>query len=448
MIFAKRALCPAGWSEDVRVTAAAARIAAVEPGTKPSGGDLVVDLLVPGVPNVHSHAFQRGFAGLTEYRRAGRESFWTWREMMYRFALSVDPDAVQAIAEMAYVEMLEAGYTRVGEFHYLHHAPDGRPYDNPAEMSARIFAAAAETGIALTHLPVFYAHGGFGPMPADEGQRRFRHGLDAFTDLMRAADRLLARPQDRLGYAPHSLRAVSEVQLAALGAAFPGRPTHIHIAEQEREVAECLTIYGQRPVEWLMDHVDVDARWCLIHATHVTKEEIKMLARSGAVAGLCPVTEANLGDGVFPATAFLGAGGRVALGTDSNVRIDLAEEMRVLEYGQRLTMRARNVLAGGTGSTGRCIFEAAAAGGAQALGAEPAEIAVGRPADLVALKDPLGVSVTPEQSLDRWVFARDVTVSDVWAAGLRLVVDGRHIRRGDVAGRFGATLRRLLDAQP
>lgn len=445
MIFAKRALLPGGWDSGVRVLVDDGRISKVETATTAAPGDSIVDCLLPGMANVHSHAFQRGVAGLAEGRRAGRESFWTWRETMYRFALSVDPDAVQCLAEMAYVEMLEAGFTRVGEFHYLHRAPDGRPYDDPAELTARIFAAAAGTGIALTHLPVFYAHGGFGPAPASDGQRRFLQSVDSFVDLVTAADRLARRDGDRVGYAPHSLRAASEADLAMLAAAFPDRVVHIHVAEQEREVADCLAFSGERPVAWLAARVALDARWCLIHATHMTAAEVRTVAHSGAVAGLCPVTEANLGDGVFEAPDYLRAGGRLAVGTDSNIRIDLAEELRTLEYGQRLTRRARNVLAEDGGSTGRRLFDAAAFGGAQALGAEPPEIASGRPADLVGLTDPHRLPGGGDRLLDRWIFARDVSVSDVWAAGVHVVSGGAHVARAQVADRFGATLRRLLD---
>lgn len=445
MIHAKHALLPDGWAEDVRLVIGEGRLASVETGVAAKPDDQRVACVVPGMPNVHSHAFQRGFSGLTERRSAGRESFWTWREMMYRFALSVTPDDVQAIAEMGQIEMLEAGYTRVGEFHYLHHAPDGQAYDDPAEMSARIFAAASETGIALSHLPVFYAHGGFGGQAADAGQRRFLHDVDAFTALVAACDGMATRPQDTVGYAPHSLRAATGAELSQLAEALPGRKIHIHIAEQVKEVEDSIAFSGQRPVEWLFDHAAVDDNWCLIHATHLTEAERQAIAHSGAVAGLCPVTEANLGDGLFPAGDYLADGGRIAIGTDSNVRIDVAEELRVLEYGQRLTHRARTVLAPEAGgSTGARLFNATLAGGAQALGADAAQITVGAPADMVALADPFGVGPTGEDLLDRWVFGRDVDVSDVWAAGQHVVQAGRHIARERIAARYGDVLRRVL----
>jgi len=443
MIFADKALLPDGWANSVRIEISGGLIRSIAKDVQPKSCDTHVSAMVAGMPNVHSHAFQRGHSGLTEIRGAGRESFWTWREMMYRFALSVSPDDVAALAEMAYVEMLEAGYTRVGEFHYLHHAPDGTPYDNPAELSDRIFDAAEETGIALTHLPVFYAHGGFGPRAADTGQRRFLHSVDRFVDLVERCDVRRNRTQDRIGFAPHSLRAASHQDLSQLCEALPGRKLHIHIAEQVQEVEDCQTFYGKRPVEWLLDNFNVNENWCLIHATHMTETETRNVAASKAVAGLCPVTEANLGDGLFPAPDFLEVGGRIAIGTDSNVRIDVAEELRILEYGQRLQSRARNVLAHEGGSTGRRLFDATLSGGAQALDAPKPELAAGAPADLVALSDPLKLD-QGDALLDRWIFGRDINVSDVWAAGAHVVQAGRHVRREEVQARFADVLKRVL----
>ena len=438
---AKRALLPGGWAEDVLVTVGAGRIVALGRGQDAEADQ--VDLLLPGASNLHSHAFQRGFAGLTEARGPGRDSFWTWREMMYRFALRLDPDGAEAMAAMAQVEMLEAGYTRVGEFHYLHHDCDGRTYANPAEMSARIFAAAEDTGIALTHLPVFYAHGGFGPAPASDGQRRFLHDRDAFLGLVERCD-AMARAGDVVGYAPHSLRAADAADLRALAEALPGRKVHIHVAEQVKEVEDCLAFCNCRPVERLYETAEVTADWCLIHATHLTPGEVALIARSGAVVGLCPVTEANLGDGVFPAPDLLARGGRYGVGTDSNVRISLAEELRLLEYGQRLTARARNVLATEEGSTGTQLFRQALAGGAQALGAPAPEIAEGALADLVALRDPLALGTGGAETLDRWIFGSEVAVSDVWVRGRHLVQDGRHVAREAVAARFAKAVRKVL----
>mgnify|MGYP005987670285 FL=1 len=437
-IHAKRALLPDGWASDICVTLDGGRIAAVGPGNGPDIG-AGVDALLPGGQNLHSHAFQRGFAGLTETRGPGQDSFWTWRDMMYRFALTLDPDGAQAITEMAYAEMLEAGYTRVGEFHYLHHAPDGAPYDDPAEMSSRIFAAAEATGIALTHLPVFYAHGGFGRAPASGGQRRFLHDPEGFAALVARCD-AMARPGDVVGYAPHSLRAADGADLAALAQALPGRRLHIHIAEQVKEVNDCRAAHGCRPIERLFDIAPVGPDWCLIHATHADAGELDRIAQSGAVVGLCPVTEANLGDGIFPARDYVQRGGRLGIGTDSNIRIRLNEELRLLEYGQRLTARARNVLTP-SGSSGTQLYASALAGGAQALGAPEPCIAPGAPADLVALSDPLDL---PGALADRWIFGSDGAVSDVWVGGRHLVQQGRHADRDRIAASFAQAVRRVL----
>ena len=281
-------------------------------------------------------------AGLAETRGGGEDSFWTWREVMYRFVERLTPDDVRAIAAQAYAEMLESGFTRVGEFHYLHHDAGGTPFADPARMAVEIIAAAQTTGIGLTLLPVFYAHSGFGGQPPGPRQGRFVHSVDDFARLVegcRAA--ITALPDGVVGIAPHSLRAVTPDELAAILPLAQGGPVHIHIAEQTREVDDCLAWSGQRPVAWLLDHAPVDRRWCLVHATHMEDAEMRALAASGAIAGLCPITEANLGDGVFPAMDFLAAGGGLGVGSDSNVLIDLAEELRLLEYGQRLTRRSR-----------------------------------------------------------------------------------------------------------
>ncbi|MFN4154160.1 MAG: formimidoylglutamate deiminase [Paracoccaceae bacterium] len=441
-LHAKTALLPDGWARNVRLTLRAGQIATVTPDTAPQPGDHRADIVIPGLPNLHSHAFQRGFSGLTEQRGPSRDSFWTWREMMYRFALALTPEAMQAIAALAYIEMLEAGFTRVGEFHYLHHAPGGAPYDNPAEMSARIFAAAEETGINLTHLPVFYAHGGFGPKAAGEGQRRFLHTLDSFARLVQSCD-AMARPQDRIGLAPHSLRAATMPEITALAQAFPNRPFHIHIAEQEQEVSDCLAHTRQRPVEYLLAHAPVGPDWCLIHATHLTGTEVRGIAASKAVAGLCPITEANLGDGIFPAELFLAAGGRFGLGSDSNVQITAAGEAQMLEYSQRLGSRARNICAD-HGSTGARLFHGAATGGAQALAAPAPHLAPGAPADLVALHDTMALDMADDRLLDRWIFGTDLMVADVWASGTHLVQRGRHIHRDRIRQQAAAVCRALI----
>lgn len=444
VIFAQEALLPGGWAKDVRVTCDGAFIASVTSDTAPEASDTQVPALVPGMPNLHSHAFQRGMAALAERRGPSADSFWTWRDMMYRFALGLTPEGMQAIAEMAYVEMLETGFTRVGEFHYLHHDRDGRAYADPAEMSHRILAAATATGINLTHLPVFYAHSDFGGAPPAEGQRRFIHDLDAFARLTETMRGAITRPLDRLGIAPHSLRAVTGRELEALQQAHPEGPIHIHISEQMREVKDSTAHSGQRPVEWLLAHHGVDPRWCLIHATHLTGAERRGIAASGAVVGLCPITEANLGDGLFPAVDFMAEGGRIGVGTDSNVEITVSGELRLLEYGQRLFHCQRNLLAGGEGSTGGALLRASLAGGAQALGAPEPAIAPGGPADLVALQDATGLTAEGDRLLDRWIFSRDIAVADVWAAGQHLVRSGSHVGRERIERAYRSTLRHLI----
>jgi formiminoglutamate deiminase len=385
-------------------------------------------------------------AGLTEWRSAGDDSFWTWREVMYRFVSRLGPDDMQAIAALAYIEMLETGSTRVGEFHYLHHAADGSAYADPAEMAAAIAAAAAESGIGLTLLPVFYAHSGFGGLPPGDGQRRFICTIDQFAALRgRCRDALAALPDAVLGTAPHSLRAVTTEQLTQLAELAPDGPFHIHIAEQTAEVEACMAWSGQRPVEFLLDYADVGDRWCAVHATHMTAGECIRLATTGAVAGLCPITEANLGDGLFPAGAFMAAGGRIGIGSDSNVLIDAAEELRLLEYGQRLDRRKRNVLAGASGGTGATLFNAVLAGGSQALGVQ-AGLAMGRSADVVSLdaEHPALLSRVGDTLLDSFVFAAGRGAVDcVWRRGTKVVSGGKHHARDAIAARYRATLARL-----
>ncbi|WP_293979981.1 formimidoylglutamate deiminase, partial [Stenotrophomonas sp.] len=361
---AAHALLPQGWARDVRIVSQGGTLIEVTEGASAEPGHTALAIALPGLGNLHSHAFQRGMAGLTEIGGNSGDSFWSWRELMYRFLAHLQPDAMQAIAEQAYVEMLESGFTRVGEFHYLHHGPDGAPYANRAEMAERIAAAAHSSGIGLTLLPVFYAHADFGGAAPNPAQRRLIHDVDGFAELLQGCTRALKDQDDAvLGFAPHSLRAVTGEELAALLPLNAG-PVHIHIAEQTREVDACVAWSGLRPVQWLYEHVPVDARWCLVHATHITEAELQQIVASRAVAGLCPITEANLGDGLFPMQAFARAGGRFGVGSDSNVLIDAAEELRLLEYGQRLQLRGRNVLAPGDGqSTGRGLYEQSWGGG-------------------------------------------------------------------------------------
>ena len=334
-LFFRAALLPDGWAENVRITMQGGKILRVAPGAAAEAGDEHHAAALPGLCNVHSHAFQRGMAGLAETRGPEGDNFWTWREVMYRFLDQLTPDDVEVIAELAYIEMLETGFTRVGEFHYLHHDPAGAPYDDIAELAVRIAAASSQTGIALTLLPVFYAHGNFGGAPPVPGQRRFLNNADGFARLMEESRRAITHLDDaNIGVAPHSLRAVTPDELRGIVPLAKGGPVHIHAAEQTKEVDDCVAWSGARPVQWLLDHVGVDANWCLIHATHMDDGETEGLAKSGATAGLCPITEANLGDGVFPTPAYLACGGHFGIGTDSNVLIDPAGELRMLEYAQ------------------------------------------------------------------------------------------------------------------
>jgi formimidoylglutamate deiminase len=444
VLFAPVALTPEGWVENIRVNIdRTGRIAAVDIGATPQAGDDVLAgrILLPAPANLHSHAFQRAMAGLTESRGPdGQDSFWTWRRLMYRFLERIDPDRIEAIAALAYMEMLEAGYASVGEFHYLHHRPGGGAYDDPAETSARIAAAAHETGIGLTHLPVLYARGGADDRPLEGGQLRFGCNLDRFMTLYEsAAGIIVGLPADaRIGIAPHSLRAVSPDMLAEILRLSRG-PVHIHIAEQTGEVEAILAALGARPVTWLLANADVDKRWCAVHATHMTHEEGAALARTGAVAGLCPITEANLGDGIFNGPDFLAAGGVFGIGSDSNVRIALAGELRTLEYSQRYRAHARAVLCPPGGSVGRALFDTALKGGAQALGRDAGAIAPGQWADLTALDaDNLALAdLFGDALLDAWIFAGDDTaVTDVWSAGRHVVTDGRHVKRHAIEARY------------
>jgi formiminoglutamate deiminase len=447
----REALLPSGFARDVRLALDGGRIASVETAADPLPGDCRHGIALPGLCNLHSHAFQRAMAGLAERRGPTADSFWTWRETMYRFALAMTPDDVEAVATLLFCEMLEAGFTRVGEFHYLHHDADGGHYGDIAEMASRIAAAAGASGIGLTLLPVFYAHAGFGGQPPAEGQRRFICGLRDYARLLSASERAVAAlPDATIGLAPHSLRAVTAGELREVIALANGRPIHIHAAEQTREVDESLAFSGLRPVEWLLREAGAGHGWCLVHATHMTDAETAALARSGATAGLCPITEANLGDGFFPLPGFIDAGGAFGVGSDSNVEIGVSGELRLLEYGQRLALRQRNVTTSPHGpSTGRALYSRAFAGAAAALGVTAAGLAVGAPADIVTL-DPAHPALAGRSGdalLDGWIFAGGNAVIDrVWRNGREVVTGGRHVRRDAARRRFAAVLARLAAA--
>jgi formimidoylglutamate deiminase len=398
---------------------------------------------LPGMPNLHSHAFQRAMAGLAERRGPGDDSFWTWRETMYGFASRIGPDALRAVAAQLYVEMLKAGYTQVCEFHYLHNAPDGAPYADPATMSRAIVEAAHEAGIGLTLLPVLYMTGGFDGRPLSDRQRRFGLSVDAYLRLLESL-RALESPAVRVGIALHSLRAVPEAAMREVldSPLARDRVVHIHIAEQIGEVQDCLGIRGARPVQWLFDHADVDARWCLVHATHLDDPEVHAIAKSGAVAGLCPTTEANLGDGLFPLANYLDANGVLGIGSDSHISVSPVEELRWLEYGQRLATRHRNIAARKPGaSVGETLWAAALRGGRQAAGVrEDAR------RDVIVLDDasPLLAARDEASVLDTFLFAGNAPlVRDVMAGGEWAVRDFRHREEDRIAAGYRAVVEAL-----
>lgn len=440
------ALLPTGWARDVRIEVNAGRIASVQVGVHPFEAEERHAIAVPAVANVHSHAFQRALAGLTEHRQ-GADNFWSWREAMYGLVGELTPDRLEAIAALAFVEMLECGIARVAEFHYVHHSEDGSPYANAGELAGRIAAAAGTSGIGLTLLPVFYAHGGIGGQPPKLTQRRFINSLDSFASVLNASKHAVAPlPFANVGVAAHSLRAVTPDELSVLCELAPDAPLHIHIAEQISEVEEFERWSGARPIDWLLDRFDVGERWCLVHATHASEQEIDRVAASGAVVGLCPITEANLGDGIFPARDFVRMDGRFGIGTDSNVLIDIAEELRLLDYGQRLQHRARNTLVSAERqSSGRLLFDRATDGGARATGAATGRLAPDSIADIIALSDahPSLANRSGDALLDSWIFAGARGIDCVWSAGKKVVVKGRHFARDAVQKKYVETLRDL-----
>lgn len=447
----QQALLPDGFAENVRLTISDGTIASVQPGAAAEADDTRLQgLALPGMPNLHSHAFQRGMAGLSERRGAGEDSFWTWRDVMYRFLDRLDPDDVQALAAQAFVEMLEGGFTALAEFHYLHHDRDGRPYADIAAMGTAIAAAADEAGLGLTLLPVLYRFGNFGQAAAVHGQRRFVNNRDAYLKLIEASEVAIRDlPDARIGLAPHSLRAVALDDLGWLARLRPEAPLHIHVAEQMREVEDAIAIMGRRPVALLADTIELDARWCLIHATHLDDAERDVIAASGAVAGLCPITEASLGDGIFDGVRYRASGGRYGVGSDSNIQIDAASELRLFEYSQRFRDRRRALMAEQDASTGVALWQAAAAGGAQACGRSLGALAPGRRADLVTLDPdhPATIGKTREAALDSAIFATNaLPVRDVFVGGQQVVAGGHHLAREPVKARFTAVMRKLLTA--
>jgi formimidoylglutamate deiminase len=448
-IFAETALLPDGWARNVAIGVGPdGMITGVRAGASGEKLERVKGPLLPGMVNLHSHAFQRAMAGLTEVALNPTDSFWSWREMMYRLVGRLQPDQVGAIAAYVYIEMLKGGYTSVAEFHYLHHDPDGRPYNDPTEMSNCLMIAAEATGMRMTLLPVMYAHGGFGGEAPKDAQRRFINDPESYLRLFERLEKSCGE-RNRLGTAFHSLRAVTPDEMTAvLQGMQPGMPIHIHIAEQQKEVDDCVAWGGKRPIEFLYDKWNVTEDWCLVHATHADDAEVKRMAESGAVVGICPTTEANLGDGLFPAVAYTEAGGRWGIGSDSHVSVTVFEELRWLEYGQRLKHERRNRLHGGKqGNVGGYLYGAALEGGAQAMGQKVGKIAPGYAADFLVLdgRDPLVANSTGDDILSRWLFAGSRSmIRDVMVAGDWVIQDGRHPDEIEAGRAFAAVIRPLF----
>lgn len=449
VIHAKQALTTNGWQSDLEVTIGAdGRIEHVGPVSQQPTHRTA--LLLPAPLNLHSHAFQRAMAGLTEAKGPDpRDSFWSWRRLMYTFLNQLTPDDVEAIAGLVFMEMLEAGYGAVAEFHYLHHDVSGVPYASLAEMSERIVAASEQTGIGLTLLPVLYQFGGCDLRALNGGQRRFGNDPEQFLRLHAGAAAAIAGgPADNaIGMAPHSLRAVDPAGLSAILSQAPSGPIHMHLAEQVAEVDEVQAHLGARPTDWLLANHPVDARWCLIHCTQMTEAETIALAQTGAVAGLCPITESSLGDGIFNGTSYLGGGGTIGFGSDSNIHIALFDELKTLEYSQRLRDRSRAALAKSDRSTGRVLYDAATKGGAQAGGRDSGRIAAGALADLVGLDDDNEwlCNRKGDAMLDSLIFGGrgQGCIRDVWSAGRHVVAEGRHFRREAIIERYKKTMNRL-----
>ncbi len=451
-MFASEALLPLGWARDVAITVGDdGLITEVEVGAPSSGAERLAGPLVPGMPNLHSHAFQRAMAGLTGVAGPAGDGFWSWRERMYAFVDRISPDDLEAIAAQLFVEMLKGGYTNVAEFHYLHHDAGGDPYTDVAETSMRIVGAAREVGIGLTLLPVFYAHSGFGGRPPTAGQRRFVNDVDGYLAIVERLAGSPAAAAVRIGVAPHSLRAATKDEIAAIldGTArrLPDAPVHIHLAEQQKEVDDCVSWCSESPVRWLLGNLRVDRRWCLVHCTQADDAELAALATCAAVVGLCPTTEADLGDGIFPASRFVEMGGAFGVGSDSHVAVDAFEELRVLEYGQRLTKRARNILARPGESIGERLWTRAASAGARALGRRTGVIEAGARADLLVLDAAVSslAEVPARQVMDAAIFGPSrAVVRDVFVAGARVIADRAHRAEAAIGSRYRQTLRRLL----
>ncbi|UXY11619.1 formimidoylglutamate deiminase [Kosakonia sp. ML.JS2a] len=450
--FAAKALLPQGWANNVRITVSAqGMIGALESDSQPGDDDIRLEgFLVPGMPNLHSHAFQRAMAGLTEVVGDPADSFWTWRDLMYRLVDKISPEQLEVIASYLYIEMLKAGYTSVAEFHYLHHDRGGKPYAQRAELALRISQAAKTAGIGLTLLPVLYSYSGFGGQAASAGQRRFLHDTEGYLALHETLTAQLAsEPMQRTGLCFHSLRAVTPEQMQTVLDASPQKqPVHIHVAEQQKEVDDCVAWSGLRPVEWLYRHQPVDEHWCLIHATHVTPEETRMMAASGAVAGLCLTTEANLGDGIFPGADYLTRRGAWGIGSDSHISVSVTEDLRWFEYGQRLNQRRRNLLhLPDEPYIGNVLYQGALQGGRRALGQPIGQLATGERADMLLLdsRDPFLATAGDRERLNRWIFACAANpIKRVMTGGRWVIEEGRHVHEARITSAFIQVMQQLV----
>lgn len=456
-LFAPTALLPEGWADNVLIEIdKEGWILGVDsfksPPANNSETEFITGHLIAGMPNIHSHAFQRAMAGLTERASGKKENFWSWRETMYRFLSSITPEDMHALAGQVFIEMLKAGYTSVGEFHYIHHQPNGQPYQNRAELSHQIIKAALETGIAITHMPVLYAHGGFGEQPAEEGQKRFLNTVPQIMKIIESLHQDYQKiPQVTIGFAHHSLRAVSPEMLRegtrAIKKFLPAAPIHIHAAEQMGEVEGCLEWSGKRPVEWLLENATVDDTWSFIHCTHLSPAEITGLAKSGVVAALCPTTEANLGDGIFPLIEYFEQGGTFGIGSDSHVSVNMIEELRWLEYIQRLVHRERTLIKqSDIPSVGAVLFERAVSGGAKSLGRKTGKIEIGHRADFLVLDShlPFMEGKVRDHILDAAIFASNENpIRDVMAGGRWVIRDRHHKREEHTLENFRRVMRKL-----
>ncbi len=450
-IFAQTALLENGWANEVEIKISDHGQIQEITFDITNTADMSVDVLIPAPVNAHSHAFQRAMAGLTERRGpTGSDTFWTWRKLMFKFLNQLTPDHIERICAFVQMEMLEAGFATNVEFHYLHHQPGGQEYNKLSEMSDRIASATLQSGIGLTILPVLYQYGGCDKSNLTGGQIRFGNSFDQYIKLYQElSETIKYLPADTTtGLSAHSLRAVGRNELIKISELAGDKPLHMHAAEQIAEVEEVLSIWGKRPIEWILENLPINSNWCLIHCTQMLPHETLQLSATGAVAGLCPITEANLGDGIFDGVNWLSNGGAIAIGSDSNINISLAEEIRSLEYSQRLRDKSRARLATEDKSTARRIFDAIVAGGAKASGRKTGIIGVGYWADLMSIKSSdINLLQAKEDSiLDSFAFTNEQAfIENVWSAGRHMVKNGQHINRKYITENYIKAIKELGD---